>query len=149
VTDEDGGVADQSRADPLDRHPAAGTEEHLQLELFEVSQEPAGIGQVGLGHHEQGADAGIQRRDQVSVHESFPGLGVGRGDHHEHLVDVRDDDAFHLVGVVGATVQQRGARFDSDDAGEGACGAGQVADDACPISRDDRLFAQFARAHGE
>ena len=123
--------------------------EHLQIEALEVREELGRIGQVGLGHHEQRAHAGIQRRDEVAVDEALARLRVGGGDDDEHLVGVGDDDALDLVGVVGRSAQQRCALLDADDAGEGALGARPVADDPGAVAGDDLHAAQLARARGE
>ena len=66
--------------------------EDVEVEPVEVREELGRIGEVGLGHDEQRADAGVERRDEVAVDEARARLGVGGGDDDEHLVGVRDDD---------------------------------------------------------
>ena len=112
-------------------------------------EEAGRVGEVGLGHDEERADAGIQRRDEVAVDEPLARLGIGGRDDDEHLVGVGDDDPLHLVGVVGAAPQQRGALLDADDAGEGSAVTGAVADHARAVAGDDRHLAQLAGAHPE
>ena len=124
VPDEHRRVADERRADPLEGHLVLRAREDLEVEALEVREELGRVGEVGLGHDEQRADAGIQRRDEVAVDEPLARLRIGGGHDDEHLVGVGDDDPLDLVGVVGAAPQQRRALLDADDAGERALVAG-------------------------
>ena len=146
VADENRGVPDEFGADRIDRHLAACTGEHPQIEPVEMGQERRGVGEVGLRDDEKRADAGIQSRHQIAVHQAGAGLGIGRGDDDEHLVGVGDDDPLDLIGVIGAAAQERRALDDADDAGQSPLRAGRIAHDACQVAGDDRRAAQFASA---
>ena len=146
VPDEDGLVADELGRDDVERDVVAAAREDREVEAGEVREELGRVGQVGLRDAEHRADAGVVGGDEVAVDEADARLGVGRGHDDEHLVGVGDDDALDGVGVVGAAAEQRGARLDAHDAGEGALVAGRVADDVDAVAGDDGLLAQLAGA---
>ena len=115
-----------------------------------MREERGRVGEVGLGHDEQGADAGIQRRDEVAVDEPLARLGVGGGDDDEHLVGVGDDDRARPGRCrrrcgAAARCAPRCRRCGR------ACRSSPV---RSPTTRarspgDDRHLAQLARAHRE
>ncbi len=100
MTDEHRRVPDEGRADRVERHVVARAREHAQIDAGEVREELGGVGEVALGHDQEGPDAGVERRDEGTVDETLARLGIGRGDDDEHLVGVGDDDALDAVGVV-------------------------------------------------
>ena len=77
----------------------------MHVETVEVSEKHGGIAEVGLRHDEHSADAREECRDEVAIDQTRAGFGIGGRDHDQHLIGVRDDDPFDLIGVVcGAPV---------------------------------------------
>ena len=64
--------------------------EHLDVKVAELGSEGAGIGEVGLGEHEQRVHAGVVGRDEAAVDEARARLGVGEGGHDDELEDELD-----------------------------------------------------------
>ena len=106
-----------------------------------------GVGQVGLGHAEQGRHARVVRRHQGAVDQARARLGVGQGGHDDELVGVGDDHPLDRVVVVGGAPQGCAALDHLDDAGERPVVAGRVADDPDVVAHDHALAAEGARLH--
>ncbi len=133
----------------IEGHGVLRAGEDAQVDSGEVREELGRVGEVGLRDHEEGTDAGVERRDEVTVDEALPRLRIGRRDDDQHLIGIGDDHAFHLVGVVGAPTQEGGALLDADDAAQRPLVARQIAHHAGAIPVDDRLLAQLARTGRE
>ena len=112
-------------------------------------EEGAGVGEVGLGEHEEGFHAGVVGGDQAAVDEPRSRLRVGQGGDDDELVGVGHEDPLDRVGVVGGAAQHRRAWGDAHDAGEAPVGAGGVTHEVHGIADDDALAAELTGPHGD
>ncbi len=72
---------------------------------------------------------------------------VRKGSPLDELVGVRDDDALHRVGVVGAAPQRGLAMLNADDAGQRVRSAGGVADQGHMVADHHALAPELTGAH--
>ena len=107
------------------------------------------IGEIGLGEDEERRQARVVGRHERTVDEAESRLGIGQRDHDPELVGVGDDHALDIVGVICGTPQDRLALLDLDNAREGVCLVGDVADQAHAIAHDDALAPELASLDGQ
>ena len=148
VPDEDADPVDQlllQGLEALEARLAGGGDDASDVERCVVGHERVGVGEVGLGEHEQGIHPGVVGRHQAPVDHPRTGLGVGQGGDDDELVGIGDDDPLDRVGVVGRAAQRRAPRSEADHPGQAVGVAGGVADELDVVADDDALAA---RAHG-
>ena len=152
VADEDADPARErlaQRVEPVGRAVVPGGDDVRDRERGVLLEERRGVGEVGLGEHEQRLHPGVVRRDEAAVDQPGAGLGVGQGRDDDELVGVGDEHPLDGVGVVGGAAQHGRSRGDAHDPGEAAVGAGRVADEVHLVADDDALAAELARPHRE
>ena len=124
------------------------TRHHGNAEPHKVGQEIRGVGEVCLGHAQDGGDAGVVGGHEVTINQTHARLGVGGGRDDEHLVGVGNDYALHGIGVIGTAPQDARALVNSHDARERTVVTGRIAHECHTVAGDQGVFAQFARACG-
>ena len=114
------------------------------------ARQRGGVGQVGLGEHDERLHAGVVGGHEVAVDHAWARLGVGHGGDDDELGGVGDDRPLGAGGVpvLGAAAQQGGALLDADHARQGALAAAGVPDDGDPVPDDDLAPPQLAGLHG-
>ena len=119
-------------------------------ERFVEGEQSGGVGQVGLGQHQQRPHAGVVGGHEVAVDHAGTRGGVRHGGDDDEQVGVGHDRSPRAGGVtvLGAPAQQRAALLDAHHAGQGAGAAAGVPDDGDPVPDDDPAAPQLARLHG-